>query len=243
MTDVFISYSHNNTDIMQRLKKYLKKKNINVWTDEGLEPGTPSWKKAIEKELKDAICLIVLLSPEAKESEWVRRELSYAETYRIPIVPIWVSGDTQESIPIDLIDSQRIDIRENYKAGKSEIFNAIDKYIGSGKKKKEIQKALKDFLGRPKIDIIQIGEINVEKNKDGIMASIHNPTAKKAHSALPSINWTSRRAGYVPLYIKEWQHPYDIASITDHLIEANNILDYEGDYLNNWTNRKFLRSP
>ena len=93
MADVFISYSRKNIKKMLRLKNDLQKRNIDIWTDEELTPGTPNWKKTVEKELQSSKCLIVLMSPEAYESEWVRRELGFAELHEVPIIPVLSPSD------------------------------------------------------------------------------------------------------------------------------------------------------
>jgi hypothetical protein len=113
MKHIFISYSHADSAMMKRLRADLLRAKLDVWTDEGLEPGLPSWRDSIEKAIKEASCVIVLLSPDAKLSEWVNREIDYAQAHKIRIFPAWVTGDETDAIPFALISSQRADLRSN----------------------------------------------------------------------------------------------------------------------------------
>ncbi len=108
---VFLSYSHADTRIMERIKKSLVDAGIEVWTDEKLTVGTPEWEREIEKAIENSDCFVVLLSPNAKDSKWVRIEISYAMTLDRQIYPILANGDEKTAIPIVLINYQFVDIR------------------------------------------------------------------------------------------------------------------------------------
>src|SRR5579864_2653601 len=85
---VFISYSRADQELMRRLREDLAKAGVEVWTDEqGLEPGTPGWDTAIASAIESAACIVVLLSPDSKQSVWVGRELGYAEEHKARIIP------------------------------------------------------------------------------------------------------------------------------------------------------------
>ena len=72
----FMSYSREDTVKQRRIVKELRERGINIWVDvENLTPGTPTWEREIEKAIRAATGIIVLLSPESNNSEWVRREI------------------------------------------------------------------------------------------------------------------------------------------------------------------------
>lgn len=108
---VFLSYSRDDVSIMIRIREELESKGIRAWTDEGLIPGTESWKRDIEKAIRDALGIVVILSPSAKQSLWVERELDFARVHGIRVFPILVHGEPNNAIPIELINAQWIDIR------------------------------------------------------------------------------------------------------------------------------------
>lgn len=98
---------------MQRIRSELHVAGLSVWTDEGIEPGTPSWRKTIENAIKNADCLIVIFSPGACQSYWVQAELDYAWTQHKAIFPILARGNESESIPMGFAGYQYTDIRDD----------------------------------------------------------------------------------------------------------------------------------
>lgn len=111
---VFISYSRRNTEVMLRISHALQQANIPVWTDERLTAGTLSWKNTIEHAIQSAFCMVVLMSPAAKTSEWVERELDYAYMLQCPIYPVLVDGSQRDAVPFELINVQYIDVRTDF---------------------------------------------------------------------------------------------------------------------------------
>ena len=109
---VFLSYSHEDAQMMARIRSALESMGVRVWSDEGLLPGTESWKSTIESKIRDASGIVVILSPSANRSEWVERELDYASVHGVKIFPVLVRGKPGESIPIELINAQWIDLRD-----------------------------------------------------------------------------------------------------------------------------------
>ncbi len=111
MSHIFISYSRSDADIMQQMRAALQDEGCAAWTDEELSRGSDNWQQAIEAAIESARCLVVLLSAPAKNSAWVRRELSYAEAQDVPIRPILVRDDVKTAVPAIVINHQRWDIR------------------------------------------------------------------------------------------------------------------------------------
>ncbi len=115
---IFLSYSRKDASTMRRLRADLRAEGFAVWTDESLTLGTPSWLEAVENAIRTALCVIVLLTPDAKKSEWVERELSMAKLHRKQIIPLLSKGEERSSLPLLLANAQYADIRTetNYKA-------------------------------------------------------------------------------------------------------------------------------
>ncbi len=123
---IFLSYSRADAAVMKRVRKELDKYDITVWTDEGLTPGTESWKTTIEEAIRSATGMVVILSPRSYKSKWVKRELGYAIAQGVKIYPILASGDESNAIPIELINSQWTDIRE-----KSNAADQVEKLVNA----------------------------------------------------------------------------------------------------------------
>jgi len=126
---IFLSYSRADGDLMGRVRDELISGGFKVWTDANLTPGTPSWKDGIEQAIEGASCLIVILSPDSKQSEWVKRELDYALAYGLPIFPLLARGDERSAVPFALISTQRVDIRENYPLGVQNLMTALRQQV------------------------------------------------------------------------------------------------------------------
>jgi Tol biopolymer transport system component len=130
----FMSYSREDANLQRRIVAELRGRGINVWVDvENLIPGSPAWEREIERSMRGAAGVIVLLSPDSNNSEWVRREISFAEQNEKRIFPILVSGDEDDSIPLRLSNHQRIDLRGNFHDGMDELANALNDHLGSTK--------------------------------------------------------------------------------------------------------------
>lgn len=85
---VFISHSHNDADFAELLKLQLEKNGINGWMDnEKLKIGQ-DWRQEIDEGITKSIALIVIMSPEAKNSEYVTYEWAFGWGKEIPIFPI-----------------------------------------------------------------------------------------------------------------------------------------------------------
>lgn len=126
---VFLSYSRSDLDQMLHVKDSLIARGINVWTDELLQPGTPQWENEIAFAIESSKALVVLLSPRAKESVWVGRELSYAEEHEVRIFPVLLDGDEKTSVPFRLISTQRIDLRTGFASGMRALVEALKVYL------------------------------------------------------------------------------------------------------------------
>ncbi len=134
MNHIFLSYSRRDTDMMQRLRDDLRRAQLAVWTDENLKPGTPSWKQAIESALDAAGCVVVILSPDAKGSKWVKEELNYAENQELRIFPVLVAGDEKSAVPFGFSASQWVDIRdlETCNRGVMSLISSLCNYLEVG---------------------------------------------------------------------------------------------------------------
>jgi hypothetical protein len=131
MADVFLSYAHDDDAIMRRVRGDLRAEGFDVWTDEtGLKPGTPDWENEIMAAIEGAGCLVVLLSPDAKQSEWVGLEISYARATDKTIVPLLVRGDEGDAIPISLIKYQRVDVGKDYPSALKMLAGTVGELLG-----------------------------------------------------------------------------------------------------------------
>jgi hypothetical protein len=76
MADIFLSYYSADRDIARKLVDSLAAEGITVWWDESLTP-VEQWDRLIEKEIHAASVVLVLWTPRAIESDWVRIEANF----------------------------------------------------------------------------------------------------------------------------------------------------------------------
>lgn len=128
---IFLSYSRSDTLIMQRVRDQFQETGLTVWTDEKIQLGTPSWKLSIETAILESNCLMVILSPDANRSKWVREEINFAENHKKKIYTILAIGDEQSSVPFGYSTSQWIDIRDQsrFDTEISRLITAIKNYL------------------------------------------------------------------------------------------------------------------
>jgi hypothetical protein len=108
---IFISYSHADQAHMMQVRTILNNHGLATWTDEHLEPGTLSWKKEIERNIRSAGAMVAILTPSATTSIWCERERDYASAQGIEIFALLAEGDPKSAVPLDLISAQWVDIR------------------------------------------------------------------------------------------------------------------------------------
>jgi adenylate cyclase len=77
MADVFVSYARPDEGQAVRVADALRAAGYNVWRDDEL-PAHRAYADVIEERLKSAEAVIVLWSPEAAKSQWVRAEADAA---------------------------------------------------------------------------------------------------------------------------------------------------------------------
>jgi hypothetical protein len=141
---VFMSYSRRDEEVMRRATIFLRSEGINIWVDnEKLIPGTPIWEAEIEKAIIGAGATVVLLSPDSKDSIWVRRELSYSEQYGKRIFPVLVRGNEDSSVPLRLITNQYINMQKNESIGLKILCTTLRSYLKEleAEEKKALEKA------------------------------------------------------------------------------------------------------
>lgn len=128
---IFMSYSRRDAAIMVRLRDDMQDERLIVWTDEALTPGDSSWQMAIENAIENAGCVVVILSPDAKKSEWVRAELQYAQMQKVTIFPLLARGNEATAVPLALTGAQFLDVRsENlYAAGVPKLIVHLQRFL------------------------------------------------------------------------------------------------------------------
>jgi len=89
---VFISYRRLHRPFAERLKLDLEHAGLTVWRDHTDIPLGSYFENDILKAIADSTYLVLLASPDAAESEWVRREVLEAQRLGKTVIPIRLAG-------------------------------------------------------------------------------------------------------------------------------------------------------
>lgn len=74
---IYISFQRKSSDFVHVLSTRLKENGFNTWLDETILPGE-DWQSIIDQAIQDAWAIIVVMTPEARASEFVTYEWSLA---------------------------------------------------------------------------------------------------------------------------------------------------------------------
>jgi hypothetical protein len=88
---VFVSYSSRDKDAVTRLTQDLQEADEQVWLDQRLAGGD-AWWRAILEQIRGCEVFIFAMSRNSIESKPCRAELRYAQTLKLPILPVQVGS-------------------------------------------------------------------------------------------------------------------------------------------------------
>lgn len=113
MTKVFISHSSKDARFAAGyLKPLLEQAGFDVWCSSAdLDPGL-DWERQLREQLHQTDWLLVVLSPDAAQSEWVRAEIHWAiENLAGRILPLLVRACNPSNVHLRLGTMQFLDFR------------------------------------------------------------------------------------------------------------------------------------
>ena len=79
MTDIFISYSRKDVEMVSMLARTLEEMGYSVWWDVSGLHGGQAFAQVIQEKLSEAKCCIVIWSESSVKSNWVHSEASFAD--------------------------------------------------------------------------------------------------------------------------------------------------------------------
>jgi TIR domain len=116
---VFISHSSKDTTIARQLAHLLSEAGLNVWIPEDeILPGD-NWAKKIGQALEESDLMVVLVTPQAFESEWLKEEIQYALTagrYKGRLIPVFLGSEsaTSPDVPWILRKLNSVQLKEGH---------------------------------------------------------------------------------------------------------------------------------
>ena len=123
MSQVFISYSRRDIAFVRKLAGDLETAGYAVWWDVSDLRGGDDWVRVIPEAIGTSQHFIVVLSPDAVASEWVRKEYTQALSLRKKIIPIMIA---RTAVPFALNTINYIDFTaDDYAANLKLLLDAL----------------------------------------------------------------------------------------------------------------------
>jgi len=86
---VFVCYSHDDADVVYPEMVWLRGQGINLWYDEGIDPGS-EWSQALADAIEGCSAVLFYVSPRSVQSEPCRREINFALAKRRSISVVYL---------------------------------------------------------------------------------------------------------------------------------------------------------
>lgn len=96
--NAFLSYSHKDLPATERLEAELERRGVRTFRDATSLRAGEDWKESLQRAARAADVFLVLISPLAAVSEWVRQEVAWA------VAELDAGGLVERIIPILLPD-------------------------------------------------------------------------------------------------------------------------------------------
>jgi hypothetical protein len=113
MSYLFISYSRENRELVERLRQELEQAGLSIWIDkEDLKVGSVNWEQVLRDAIEGASSVLVMVSPSSRRSPYVNAEIAVAKSAKKTIYPCFIEGESWvDSAPFELIMTQGLDLR------------------------------------------------------------------------------------------------------------------------------------
>lgn len=114
---LFLSHASSDRPFVSKLATFLTERKIPFWYSERHLVGAQQWHDEIGRALKACDWFLVVLSPAAVKSRWVKRELLYAlqeDRYEKRIIPVLISRCDVEGLSWTLSSIQRVDFSKGF---------------------------------------------------------------------------------------------------------------------------------
>lgn len=92
MSYIFISYSRKNRADARRIADEFLRRGYDVWIDDRIDYGQ-SWERVIFDAIDKCAAFVVIMTPDSYQSDWVLREIQYADRRHKPQFPILLQGE------------------------------------------------------------------------------------------------------------------------------------------------------
>lgn len=119
---LFISHSSKDTKYTEYLAGRLTDAGYRCWVDVDSIPAGSTWPREIQQAVENCGALVVVMSENARLSEWVERETLLALDLR---KPVFIARMDDAPLPIHLINRQFSDFRRRRETAMKKLLSAL----------------------------------------------------------------------------------------------------------------------
>jgi hypothetical protein len=121
---IFISHNKLDTDMLGMINDGLSAAGFDCWIDADDIPDAAAWMREIEAGVRSCGAMIVVMTKNARDSEWVERETLLALELR---KPVFIARFDDTPLPIHLINRQFTDFRKRPDQALKRLIAALQK--------------------------------------------------------------------------------------------------------------------
>jgi hypothetical protein len=124
---VFISYSSQDKDFIDKFKTIIKRRNYGYWDySESQRDYHSALYKELEQRIEGAAAFICIVSDSWRDSEWPAAEYLYARDAQIPVF-VLIAKPLTRPVPILLIQQTRIDFSHDFDKAAGVLEHELDR--------------------------------------------------------------------------------------------------------------------
>jgi hypothetical protein len=113
MSDIFISYSRRDMDLVQKIIGALTINNLDTWVDWKSIPKGEDWEQEIYQGIEESSVLLYIVSPDSVRSEMCRKEVAHAAKNGKRIIPVIINDVEARELPSEISRLNPIYCRQN----------------------------------------------------------------------------------------------------------------------------------
>jgi hypothetical protein len=110
---VVVSYATADLSLADSVRKELGMHGVRAWMSaHDIAPGTLDWDSAIRSAMRESVGTVLVSSPAAVDSKYVKAELALSVSLERTVFPLWLSGEEwPQCVPLSHGVTQHIDCR------------------------------------------------------------------------------------------------------------------------------------
>jgi|TARA_Y100000310_G_scaffold341907_1_gene442815 TolB-like protein len=110
---IFVSYSHDDAELVYPEMRRLREQGFNIWYDEGIQPGS-TWREEVALALTESKLFLYFVTPSSVVSENCQQELNFALSRERKILAVHLAK-TELSMGIELsLSNKQAIIKEDH---------------------------------------------------------------------------------------------------------------------------------